>query len=60
MKAYEIGAQTGLDSLTAVTRPDPAPGAGEVVLKVLKICLTHRDMLVLSGTYGPRRPAERR
>ncbi|MFZ4689768.1 MAG: zinc-dependent alcohol dehydrogenase family protein [Polymorphobacter sp.] len=59
MKAYAIGAQTGLDSLTAVTRPDPAPGPGEVVVKVLKVCLNHRDMLVLAGTYGARRPPER-
>ena len=59
MKAYQIGPQTGLDSLTAVTRPDPVAGPGEVVLKVLKVCLNHRDMLVLSGTYGARRPPER-
>lgn len=59
MKAFAIGAQTGLESLTAVTRPDPVAGPGEVVLKVLHVCLNHRDMLVLAGTYGARRPAER-
>ena len=59
MKAYQIGPQTGLDSLTAVTRPDPVAGPGEVVLKVLKVCLNHRDMLVLAGSYGARRPPER-
>jgi NADPH:quinone reductase-like Zn-dependent oxidoreductase len=59
MKAYQIGPQTGLDSLAAVTRPDPVPGPGEVVLKVLHVCLNHRDMLVLGGSYGARRPPER-
>ena len=36
MKAYEIGPQTGLDGLAAVTRPDPVPGFGEAVVKVVK------------------------
>lgn len=59
MKAYQIGSQTGLDSLTATTRPDPIAGPGEVVLKVRLVCLNHRDMLVLEGRYGARRPEER-
>jgi NADPH:quinone reductase-like Zn-dependent oxidoreductase len=59
MKAYQIGPQTGLDSLSAVTRPDPQAGSGEVVVKVLHVCLNHRDMLVLAGTYGAKRPPER-
>lgn len=59
MKAYQIGPQTGIDSLTPVIRADPVPGPGEAVLKVLHVCLNHRDMLVLAGSYGPRRPPER-
>ena len=59
MKAYEIGPQTGLDGLAAVTRPDPVPGFGEAVVKVETICLNHRDIMVLEGRYGPRRPPER-
>ncbi|MGA1797248.1 NAD(P)-dependent alcohol dehydrogenase [Sphingomonas sp. 4RDLI-65] len=59
MKAYQIGAQDGLGSLTATTRPDPVPGPGEAVLKVRLIGLNHRDMLVLAGTYGAKRPTER-
>ncbi|MFZ2998654.1 zinc-dependent alcohol dehydrogenase family protein [Sphingobium sp.] len=59
MKAYQIGSQTGLDSLTATTRPDPVAGPGEAVLKVKLVCLNHRDMLVLQGHYGARRPEER-
>lgn len=59
MKAYQIGSQTGLDSLTATTRPDPVAGPGEAVLKVKLVCLNHRDMLVLEGRYGARRPEDR-
>ncbi|MEY2882386.1 MAG: hypothetical protein RL490_110 [Pseudomonadota bacterium] len=59
MRAYEIGDQTGLASLTATTRPDPVPGPGEVVVKVRAICLNHRDLNVLAGAYGPRRPHDR-
>ena len=59
MKAYQIGPQTGLDSLTATIRPDPVAGPGEAVLKVCLVGLNHRDMLVLAGTYGARRPEER-
>lgn len=59
MKAYQIGPQTGLDSLTATTRPEPVAGAGEVVLKVRLVALNHRDLLVLGGTYGAKRPEER-
>ncbi|OYY72701.1 NAD(P)-dependent alcohol dehydrogenase [Sphingomonas sp. 28-63-12] len=59
MKAYQIGDQTGLDSLTPTTRPELIPGRGEAVLRVKLVCLNHRDMLVLSGAYGARRPPER-
>ena len=59
MKAYQIGVQDGLGSLTPCVRPVPVPGAGEAVLKVKFACLNHRDMLVLEGRYGARRPEER-
>ncbi len=59
MKAWQIGHQNGLDGLTPVTRDAPIPGPGEVVLKARKLCLNHRDLNVLCGTYGPRRPEER-
>lgn len=59
MKAYQIGAQTGLDSLTATTRPDPQAGPGEAVLKVRLIGLNNRDVQVMGGGYGPKKPEER-
>jgi NADPH:quinone reductase-like Zn-dependent oxidoreductase len=59
MKVFEIGDQTGLASLTAAERPDPAPGPGEVVLRVRAVCLNHRDLNIVSGLYGSKKPAGR-
>jgi NADPH:quinone reductase-like Zn-dependent oxidoreductase len=59
MKVFEIGAQQGIESLVASERPDPVAGWGEVVLRVRAACLNHRDLLIVSGRYGPRRPESR-
>ena len=59
MKAYQIGTQEGLDSLTAVERPEPVAGPGMAVIRVRAVCLGHRDLTILSGKYGPRRPETR-
>ncbi|MGF7150390.1 NADPH:quinone reductase-like Zn-dependent oxidoreductase [Sphingomonas zeicaulis] len=59
MKAYQIGPQTGLESLTPVTRRDLVPGPGEAIVQVRLVALNHRDMLVLKGSYGARRPEDR-
>jgi NADPH:quinone reductase-like Zn-dependent oxidoreductase len=59
MKVFQIGDQTGLGALTASERADPVAGPGEAVLRVRAVCLNHRDLNIVSGTYGPRRPPER-
>lgn len=59
MKVFEIGEQMGLGSLTASERPEPTPGPGEAVLRVRAVCLNHRDLNIVSGTYGPRKPTTR-
>jgi NADPH:quinone reductase-like Zn-dependent oxidoreductase len=59
MRVYEIGEQQGISSLTLSERPDPQPGPGEAVVRVHKVCLGHRDLGIVSGTYGARRPASR-
>jgi len=59
MKAYELGPQTGLASLTATTRPDPVAGFGEVVLKVRLVALNNRDIQVIEGRYGPKKAETR-
>jgi NADPH:quinone reductase-like Zn-dependent oxidoreductase len=59
MKAYQIGDQQGLASLTLVDRPSPAVGPGQALLRVSAVCLNHRDLKILSGEYGPRKPEDR-
>jgi len=59
MKVFEIGDQQGLGSLTASERPDPLPGPNEAVLRVRAACLNHRDLNILAGAYGPRKPPQR-
>jgi NADPH:quinone reductase-like Zn-dependent oxidoreductase len=55
MKAYQIGDQQGLASLTLVDKPSPVCGYGQALLKVSAVCLNHRDLKILSGEYGPRK-----
>lgn len=59
MKAYQLGAQDGLSSLTPVTRPDPVAGPGEAVLKVRYVSLNNRDLQILEGRYGAKKPEDR-
>jgi NADPH:quinone reductase-like Zn-dependent oxidoreductase len=59
MKAYQIGDQRGLASLTLVDRPAPVCGPGQALLRVSAVCLNHRDLKILSGEYGPRKPEDR-
>lgn len=59
MKAFQIGAQQGLDSLTATTRPDPMAGPGEAIIAPRLVSLISRDAQILRGVYGPRQAPER-
>jgi NADPH:quinone reductase-like Zn-dependent oxidoreductase len=59
MRAWEIGSQTGLDSLRLVDRADPVPGVGEVLVNVHAACLNHRDLLTLQNRYGGPKPETR-
>lgn len=53
MKAYELQ-QFGIDGLTLVEKPEPQPGARQVVVKVNAVSLNFRDLMVVKGTYNPR------
>ncbi|HEX4140412.1 MAG TPA: NAD(P)-dependent alcohol dehydrogenase [Candidatus Methylacidiphilales bacterium] len=53
MKAFELRGFS-LEELVAVERPTPAPGAGEVLVKVRAVSLNFRDLLVVQGKYNPR------
>ncbi len=59
MKAYEIQARPGLDSLTLADRPDIDPatlGPNEILIKVRAVSLNYRDLMIAKGSYGPAAP----
>lgn len=53
MQVIEL-TQFGPEHLREVTRPDPAPGPGEVVVAVRAASLNYRDILMIAGSYNPR------
>lgn len=59
MKAYQIGDQSGLTSLRRVDVPVPAVPPGYVLVRPRLVCLNHRDIRILCGEYGPRKPETR-
>ncbi|MBF9149459.1 zinc-dependent alcohol dehydrogenase family protein [Novosphingobium jiangmenense] len=59
MKAYQLGEQTGLESLTIAERDMPVAGPGEAVLKVKYVCLNNRDLQILEGRYGAKKAEDR-
>jgi NADPH:quinone reductase-like Zn-dependent oxidoreductase len=59
MKVYEIRDGFGLEALRLADRPEPSPGAGEVLLRVKAVSLNYRDLLVVKGLYNPKMPLPR-
>lgn len=59
MKAYAIGDQSGLGGLRQQMLPDRAPGAGEILVKVIAAGLNYRDLMLLRGAYGAPQPPQR-
>jgi len=53
-KAFEIQKSFGLDSLTAVERPEPVAGPGDVVVRLRAVSLNFRDLLTIEGHYSPK------
>jgi NADPH:quinone reductase-like Zn-dependent oxidoreductase len=44
----------GIDSLELVERPTPAPGPGEVLVKIHAVSLNYRDLMMVKGAYNPK------
>lgn len=55
MRVVEIG-EWGLSGLRAVERAEPAPGPGQVAVRMRAASLNYRDLLMLRGHYNPRQP----
>jgi NADPH:quinone reductase-like Zn-dependent oxidoreductase len=53
MKQLQIS-RFGIDSLEFAERPEPAPGRGEVLVKVHAVSLNFRDLLMVKGLYNPK------
>jgi NADPH:quinone reductase-like Zn-dependent oxidoreductase len=53
MRAFQIS-QFGLEDLRSVELPDPAPGAGEVLIRVQAVSLNFRDLMMVRGQYDPK------
>lgn len=58
-RAYQIGEQKGVESLTLTRRPDPIAGPGQVVVRTHAAALNNRDMSILAGKFLGPKPPER-
>jgi NADPH:quinone reductase-like Zn-dependent oxidoreductase len=56
MKAYEIQKGFGLENLVVAERPNPEPGARQVVVAMRAFSLNYRDLLIVRGLYYPKQP----
>jgi NADPH:quinone reductase-like Zn-dependent oxidoreductase len=52
MKVFQIQDDWGFDHLRLATRPEPRPGAGQVLLRMKAASLNYRDLLVPNRGYG--------
>ena len=52
MRAFAIEGDWGLEHLRPVTRPEPRPGPGEVLLRMRASALNYRDLVVPNRGYG--------
>src|SRR5271163_4358514 len=53
MKTFEIPA-FGIDQLRLVESEMPAPGPGEVLVRMTAASLNYRDLMVVRGHYNPK------
>jgi len=56
MRALQLIDGLGIDHLKILDLPDPAPGPGEVLVRMRAASLNYRDLLMINGVYGPTTP----
>ena len=54
MRVFQIENDWGMDNLKVSSRPDPKPGAGQVLLRMKASAINYRDLLVPERGYGSR------
>ncbi|MGQ0671587.1 MAG: zinc-dependent alcohol dehydrogenase family protein [Hyphomicrobium sp.] len=54
MKSYLLQNAFGIENLALVDAPEPAPGPGQVLVKMRAWSLNYRDLLVVRGVYAPK------
>ncbi len=59
MKTYQLKDYGSLDGLALVDLPDPAPGPGQVLIRVHAASLNYRDLMIVLGSYGGTTPPGR-
>ncbi|MDB5296566.1 MAG: NAD(P)-dependent alcohol dehydrogenase [Phycisphaerales bacterium] len=56
MRLYRLPTATKIDDLTFTDAPSPAPGHGQVAVRVRAVSLNYRDLMIATGTYGAKPP----
>jgi NADPH:quinone reductase-like Zn-dependent oxidoreductase len=56
MRAWQIAGAFSIDALTDQSLEDPAPGPGQVAVRVGAVSLNFRDLLVIGGLYSRKVP----
>jgi NADPH:quinone reductase-like Zn-dependent oxidoreductase len=59
MKAYEIVSAGGIDALKLAERDAPAPGPGEVAVRIRASSLNYRDLMTVTDPEGRKLPYPR-
>jgi NADPH:quinone reductase-like Zn-dependent oxidoreductase len=52
MRVFQIQDDWGMEHLKLATRPEPGPGAGQVLMRMKAAALNYRDLLVPNRGYG--------
>ena len=56
---YQLGEQTGFESLKTIEREVAVPGHGRVLVETRAAALNNRDVRIAQGQYGATRPSDR-
>jgi NADPH:quinone reductase-like Zn-dependent oxidoreductase len=52
MRALSVAEPWGLDAIQVIEAPEPAPGHGEVLVRMRAVSLNYRDLLMVQGMYA--------